>query len=364
MPSALSHDPAITVPGASTDNAIVIFDGTGGTGFGNSTIVVDSGGNGRIGLATDTNLITLTNETVAVAGAITGVTALTVDNININGNTISSTAGTDLLITPLSGQQIVLDGTIIIDAGVATAATSITSTEFVGGGVGLTALNGTQITSGTLPAARIAGDSIVEGKLNVSNGPSNGYLLTARNGVAGGFTWEAAATADVVDDTTPQLGAHLDMNQFGLDFSSQADSADADVFDDYEEGTFSPTIVDSSISDSESQTYSNQAGFYTKIGNMCLFQFSLVITSFGSLTTSQVGKINNLPFATSVRASFVCGQATSLNSTAGYNLTGDSAAGQPYFAVTQWDSAGGGTGMILSKISSDANLHFSGHYKV
>ena len=177
MPSALSHDPAITVPGASTDNAIVIFDGTGGTGFGNSTILVDSGGNGRIGIATDTNIITLTNETVAVAGAITGVTALTVDNININGNTISSTAGTDLLITPLAGQQLILDGTIIIDAGVVTAATSITSTEFVGGGVGitalvagnitaggtflaqdgsaLTALNGTQVTTGTVAAARL-----------------------------------------------------------------------------------------------------------------------------------------------------------------------------------------------------------------
>ena len=193
MPSALSHDPQITVPGASTDNAVVIFDGTGGTGFGNSTILVDSGGNGRIGIATDTNLITLTNETVAVAGAITGVTALTVDNININGNTISSTAGTDLLITPLGGQQLILDGLIVIDNGVVTGATSITSTEFVGGGVGLTALNGTQVTSGTLPAARIAADSIVEGKLNVSNGPTNGYVLTARDGVAGGFTWEAAA---------------------------------------------------------------------------------------------------------------------------------------------------------------------------
>ena len=197
MPSALSHDPSITVPGASTDNAIVIFDGTGVTGFGNSTILVDSGGNGRIGIATDTNIITLTNETVAVAGAITGVTALTVDNININGNTLSSTAGTDLFVTPLAGQQLILDGTIIIDAGVVTGATSITSTEFVGGGVGLTALNATQITSGTLPAARIGNDSIVEGKLNVSNAPTNGQVLTARSGVAGGFTWEAASAGGI-----------------------------------------------------------------------------------------------------------------------------------------------------------------------
>ena len=64
------------------------------------------------------------------------LTELQVDNLNINGNTISSTAGTDLNITPLSGQHIVLDGAIIIDAGVVTGATSITSTAFAG------ALNG------------------------------------------------------------------------------------------------------------------------------------------------------------------------------------------------------------------------------
>jgi hypothetical protein len=60
------------------------------------------------------------------------LTALQVDNININGNAITSTAGTDLTITPLAGQQIVLDGTIVVDAGVVTGATSITSTAFVG----------------------------------------------------------------------------------------------------------------------------------------------------------------------------------------------------------------------------------------
>lgn len=50
-----------------------------------------------------------------------------VDNILINGNTISSTAGTDLNITPLAGQQIVLDGVINVDAGVVTAVTDLTS---------------------------------------------------------------------------------------------------------------------------------------------------------------------------------------------------------------------------------------------
>jgi hypothetical protein len=56
-----------------------------------------------------------------------------IDDIKINGSTISTLSGTDLNITPLAGQQIVLDGTINVDAGVVTGATSITSTAFVGG---------------------------------------------------------------------------------------------------------------------------------------------------------------------------------------------------------------------------------------
>ena len=90
MPSALSHDPSISTPGASTDNAIVIFDGTGGTGFGNSTILVDSGGNGRIGIAADTDIITVTAETVTIAGKLVATSidvgdgAVTVDVTQAN----------------------------------------------------------------------------------------------------------------------------------------------------------------------------------------------------------------------------------------------------------------------------------------
>jgi hypothetical protein len=56
---------------------------------------------------------------------------LTVDNITINGNTISAGTGA-VNITPAAGSAIVLDSTINVDAGVVTGATSITSTDFVG----------------------------------------------------------------------------------------------------------------------------------------------------------------------------------------------------------------------------------------
>jgi hypothetical protein len=59
------------------------------------------------------------------------LTALQVDNLNINGNSIVATSGA-LNITPAAGSALVLDGTINVDAGVVTGATSITSTAFVG----------------------------------------------------------------------------------------------------------------------------------------------------------------------------------------------------------------------------------------
>jgi len=128
--SAFNHEPSFTIPGSTTDNALIRWDGTSGGGQLNSGIIID-----------DSNVIS-------------GITSLTVDNININGNTLTATSGV-INIIPASGSAIVLDGVINIDAGVVTAATSITSTEFVGGGVGLTALNGTQITSGTVPVAQL-----------------------------------------------------------------------------------------------------------------------------------------------------------------------------------------------------------------
>jgi hypothetical protein len=99
-----------------------------------ATISADISGNAAT-VSTITGLAPDTATTAAAQPNITSLgtlTTLQVDNLNLNGNTFSSTAGTDLLITPLAGQQLILDGTMIIDAGVLTGATSITSTSFVG----------------------------------------------------------------------------------------------------------------------------------------------------------------------------------------------------------------------------------------
>jgi trimeric autotransporter adhesin len=59
---------------------------------------------------------------ITTTGTITAG-LLAVDNIQINGNAITSTAGTDLTITPLAGQQLILDGHWQIDGATLTAIT-------------------------------------------------------------------------------------------------------------------------------------------------------------------------------------------------------------------------------------------------
>lgn len=81
------------------------------------------------GLAPDTATTQAAQPNITSVGTLT---ALTVDDITINGNSIVSDGASSLSITQDTGQAILLDGTISIDAGVITGATSITSTAFVG----------------------------------------------------------------------------------------------------------------------------------------------------------------------------------------------------------------------------------------
>ena len=110
--------------------------------------------------------------------------------------------------TALTSGLATTDEIIVSDAGVIKrmdisvleiAATQITASGTLPAlnGSNLTALNGTQVTSGTLPADRIADDSIVEAKLDISNGPQNGYYLQTDG--SGTLTW--AAVSGGVDTT-------------------------------------------------------------------------------------------------------------------------------------------------------------------
>jgi hypothetical protein len=78
----------------------------------------------------------------------------------------------------------------------------------------------------------------------------------------------------------------------GIELGSGLDATAANTLEDYEEGTFSPTIVTSG----STVSYTSQLGSYTKIGRAVHFSFSLtlnVVTSEGSGTF----ELGGMPFA-------------------------------------------------------------------
>ena len=80
----------------------------------------------------------------------------------------------------------------------------------------------------------------------------------------------------------------------GIDFSATAGTGTSELFDDYEEGVFTPTVEGATTAGSG--TYANQLGYYTKVGRLVTFQIWLqVSTHTGTGTT----KIMGMPYATS-----------------------------------------------------------------
>jgi hypothetical protein len=176
-------------------------------------------------------------------------------------------------------------------SGAATFASSVTATNFQ--------TSGTQL---------VTGNFTFNIDQTVGAGQDN-YVLVYDNG-SGEIGLEAAGVGggDVVKVGTPvnnQLGVWtgdgtlegdanltydgttLTLTNGQLKFpATQNASADANTLDDYEEGTFTPTLGGTS-------TYSIQVGEYTKIGNRVFFNIDLNISGIGTGSTTT---ISGLPF--------------------------------------------------------------------
>jgi hypothetical protein len=83
--------------------------------------------------------------------------------------------------------------------------------------------------------------------------------------------------------------------------ATQNASADPNTLDDYEEGTWTPGI--SFGGGTTGITYSKQNGNYTKIGNLVICPFEVVMTSKGSSTGAV--RITGLPYTSKTSASLV-----------------------------------------------------------
>lgn len=126
--------------------------------------------------------------------------------------------------------------------------------------------------------------------------------------------------ANVVEDTTPQLGGNLDVNgnsivsvsdgditlapngsgevvvTAGINFpDTQAASSDVNTLDDYEEGTFTPEVADSATGGNQAAA-GTFTGYYTKIGNLVHYGIILENIDTTGMTGAADLYIRALPF--------------------------------------------------------------------
>ena len=179
--TAFDHNPTITIPGSgnTTDNAVVLWNGTTGNNFSNSVVIIN-------------------------AGAITGVTALTVDNININGNTIISTDSNGSITLTPNGTGSVVISKVDINAGTidgatigATSASTVVATQVDITGQGDLRLQDT--TGGQHVAIQAAGTTTTHTLTLPATQGGSSTVLT--NDGSGGLTWAAVSGGAAISGT-------------------------------------------------------------------------------------------------------------------------------------------------------------------
>ena len=197
---------------------------------------------------TDTPLIggDFLARTVVIDGDITATT--------FTANSIVSTAGS-IAITPVAGQNVSIDGTTF-DGGI------ITNTS----GMSLNA-------SGPISISSSASSVNVE-SVNVAAGVVTGATsITSTNFVG---TLSTAAQPNI---TSVGIINSLEVSNHIKFPATRVPSADPNTLDDYQEGTFTPTITATGAN--PTQSYATQTGKYTQIGRMVFFTLDVRMAATG-----------------------------------------------------------------------------------
>jgi len=170
------------------------------------------------------------------------------------------------------------------------------------GNADFTATNGTTIT---LASAATSGDLVTIEYYTLTS-LTNALPLTGGT-VTGTVTFNSAITG-----AAATFSGIVAANGGGIQFpATQSASADANTLDDYEEGTWTPTLANIGTG-----TYATNTGSYTKIGNRVYLTVVLDINTAG--TASGDLQINGFPFTTvsaepnrSVSGNLLCGSWSS-----------------------------------------------------
>jgi hypothetical protein len=161
----------------------------------------------------------------------------------------------------------------------------------------------------------------------------------------------------------PVFSAGIDLSSNGqVKFpATQSASADANTLDDYEEGTFTPTIYTDGTQ--PTLTYSKQFGKYTKIGNLVTVQFDVRLATLSGGTGNVL--IGGLPFANS--ANYAVGVVTEkggVTITAGTWMSAEVIQSASSIVIYQNPTNSATTTVAISALSSSAYFIGGAFYNI
>jgi hypothetical protein len=151
----------------------------------------------------------------------------------------------------------------------------------------------------------------------------------------------------------------------GIDFSATASGSGtmtSELLNDYEEGTFTPTVAGSTVAGTLTAPIAN--GYYTKVGSLVTVQVYIGWTNLVGATGYMI--LGGLPFAASSNPNIYSAVSFSyinyISLTAGYVLTGMINPGTSYVELGQYPTGGGASTTV--PIDTAASIMYTATYRV
>jgi hypothetical protein len=214
-----------------------------------------------------------------------------------------------------------------------------TASEFVGPVSGLATSAEALKSSATTGLMQIAGPAA--GQTRTMSIPDANFTA-ARTDAAQSFTGNQTLTD----------GNLIVSNGKGIDFSATPGTGTSELFNDYEEGTWTPVSHGASTT-----TYSFQSGVYVKVGSLVFIQARLVINNIGD---GSAFRISGLPFSAAQEATINISKLTSCDSN--FYFIGLRTVGTSIWAHIQ-DALDNAIAINANFLKNATEIQFSGTYR-